>query len=129
LGTNNDLLFEQCTQLATFFDSLADNIASGEYAMKDTVLELSEELLKPEALQAVANQLAEELAKKPPGPDKLRMLSEYGEMLASLQKEYYVITNRHARIPRVARIVAGIKHAGNDNGVVKMRMQQAGGAY
>ena len=123
----SDLLPTQAKQLASFFNTLCIAITEGAYPHA-MVLELSADLLTPKALQVIGDQLTEEFNKKPPGNDELFLLSEYGEMLASLQKEYYVIHKRHDRIGRSVRHTASIGHAGGDHGVVLNRIKNAGGS-
>lgn len=124
----SDLLPRASDELADFMDKYADAIASGDYSSVN-IMELPPDLLDPNALQIIGNQITEEIAKNPPDNNKLMLLTEYSEMLASLQKEYYVITNRHARIGRISRSVASLKDAGSETGFVRKRIKQAGGAY
>jgi len=129
LATDTDLLTTAADELADYMDKQADSRATGTYEDAG-VLELPVELLDPTTLQVVGNLVAEEMAKKTgPEVDKLMLLGEQGEMLASLQKEYYVISKRHARIGRASRGISGTKHAGSENGAVRNRIKQAGGAY
>ena len=128
-NTKRDLLPEEADKLAEFFTKYATAMATGDYSEAQAAIELAEALLEPLSLQPTGDQLAEELAKKPPDIDVLMMLSEYGEMLASFQKEYYVINNRHARIGRAARSTAIMKHNGSEKGAVLKRIKTAGGAY
>lgn len=125
-----DLLSTQSDVLAVFLDRLAEARATGQPDDAGILL-LDPIMLDPAALEPIANKLAEEFARKGGGPvvDKLMLLSEQGEMLASLQKEYYVIHNRHERIGRASRSISGMKHAGSDKGVVRGRIKQAGGSY
>lgn len=123
----SDLLPKACDALAEFLVAHAESIATGTYTVN--FMDLPEELLDPLSMQVVGDQITEEMAKNPPPLDKLMLLNEYSEMLASLQKEYYVISNRHDRIGRLARGTAITKHAGSDKGFVRKRIKQAGGAY
>jgi len=124
-----DLLSKQATALAEYFSKLADMYAIGP-PTEAGILKLSEDLLDPKALQPIANLVMEEMALKGgPSTDKLMLLSEQGEMLASLCKEYYVIHNRKGRIQRAAEALSGMKHLGGKTGVVLNRIKQAGGAY
>lgn len=123
----DSLLPKSADELAEFFNKHADQIAAGK--LDDAgVLELSDALLDPLSLQVVGDNLTEELDKKPLDNNKIMLLSEYGEMLASLQKEYYVMRGRHDRIGRCSRAFSRMKHAGSDKGAVKKRIKDTGGA-
>lgn len=128
LQIKSDLLPVSADELAEFLDKYADAVASGDYTSVN-IMELPPALLDPNALQVIGDQITEEMAKNPPDLDKFMMLTEYSEMLASLQKEYYVITNRHDRIGRISRAVSAMKDAGGEEGFVRNRIKQAGGAY
>ena len=131
MGTEKkpDLLNKQAGVLADYFDTLADTYAFGQPS-EAGILELSEELLDPKSLQPVADLIFKEMSlKQGPSTDKLMLLSEQNEMLASLCKEYYVIHNRHDRINKSMRALSGMKHTGSFKGAVINRIQQAGGAY
>jgi hypothetical protein len=132
LATNNipvDLLAKQADLFAVFLDEHSDAIATGT-PLYAGILKLSDDLLDVNASEAIANLITEEIAQDDgPSADKLMLLSELGEMLASFQKEYYVMSKRHDRINRAARGISSMKHSGGETGVVLGRIKNAGGAY
>ena len=131
MGTSTipiDLLTKESDKLASYLEILAESRVSGQ-PPDAGVLELSQDLLDRDAQRPIADAIVEEFAKDGgPDIDPLMLLHEQSEMLASLQKEYYVINNRHDRIGRFARGISAIKHAGGENGAVRNRIKQAGGA-